>query len=199
MTWEEIVRHGKRLSVLSNLKKILHKLIVVGDTLVSNWMNILLNWIKPNKILNKFLNWIFREKILLNKSLNWIFLKKLYWVFPWIESYPEMNEWIIFWIDICHFWWKAPFFCLFWTLFGQFLGNYPIRPELMIPWLLNWIIFWIESADFFLNWIIFWIESWVKQYWIEYWMNHFLAKFKHWIESDWVSPTTTKEGDSPRW
>ena len=61
----------------------------------------------------------------------------------------------------------------------------------MIPWLMNWIIFWIESADFFLNWIIFWIESWAKQYWIEYWMNHFLAKFKNWIESDWVSDTTT--------
>ena len=57
-------------------------------------------------------------------------------------------------------------------------------------WLLNWIIFWIESAEFILNWIIIWIESWVKQYWIKYWMNHFLAKFKHWIESDWVSPTT---------
>ena len=54
---------------------------------------------------------------------------------------------------------KPPFFCLFWTLFGQFLGNFPIRPVLMIPWLLNWIIFWIESADFFeliniLNWIL---------------------------------------------
>ena len=47
---------------------------------------------------------------------------------------------------------------------------------------------WISR--FFVNWIIFWIESWLKQYWIEYWMNHFLAKFKHWIESDWVSPTT---------
>ena len=85
---------------------------------------------------------------------------------------------------------KSPLFCLFWTLFGQFLGTFPIRPVSMIPWLLNWIIFWIESAEYFLNWIIFWIESWVKQYWIEYWMNHFLAKFKHWIESDWVSPTT---------
>ena len=27
----------------------------------------------------------------------------------------------------------------------------------------------------------------MKQYWIEYWMNRFLAKFKHWIESDRVS------------
>ena len=59
----------------------------------------------------------------------------------------------------------------------------------MIPWRLNWIIFWIESADFFLNWIIFWIESWAKQYWIKYCMNHFLAKFKKWIESDWVTDT----------
>ena len=81
---------------------------------------------------------------------------------------------------------KPPFFCLFWTLFGQFLGTFPIWPVLIIPWLLNWIIFWIESAEYFLNWIIFWIESWVKQYWI----NRFLAKFKYWIESDWVSATT---------
>ena len=99
-----------------------------------------------------------------------------------------MNEWIIFWIDMCHFWWKVPFFFLFWTLFGQFLGTFPIRPVSKSPWLLNWIIFWIVSAEF-LNWIIFWIESWVKRYWIEYWINHFLAKFKHWIESDRVSNT----------
>ena len=69
------------------------------------------------------------------------------------------------------------------------MGTFPIRPVSMIPWLMNWINFWIESAEFFWNWIIFWIESWVKRYWIEYWMNHFLAKFKHWIESDWVSYT----------
>ena len=73
---------------------------------------------------------------------------------------------------------------------GQFLGNFPIRPVSMISWLLNWIIFWIESAEFILNWIIFWNGSLVKQYWIEYWMNRFLAKFKHWIESDGVSNTT---------
>ena len=85
---------------------------------------------------------------------------------------------------------KSPLFCLFWTLFGQFSGTFPIRPVSKSPWLLNWIIFWIESAEFFFNWIIFWIESWAKQYWIEYWMNHFLAKFKYWIESDWVPDTT---------
>ena len=116
------------------------------------------------------------EKMMLNNPLNWI----LSW-----------NEWMNHILNrYLPFLMKSPLFCLFWTLFGQFLGNYPIRPELMIPWLLNWIIFWIESADFFLNWIIFWIESWVKQYWIENWMNHFLAKFKYWIESDWVSLTT---------
>ena len=89
---------------------------------------------------------------------------------------------------------KSPLFCLFWTLFGHFLGTFPIQPVSMITWLLNWIIFWIESAEFFLNWIIFWIESLVKQYWIKYWMNHFLAKFKHWIESDWVSNTPSFVG-----
>ena len=41
-----------------------------------------------------------------------------------------------------------------------------------------------------LIWIIFWIESWVK----EYWMNHFLSKFKHWIESDRVSNTPMTAG-----
>ena len=44
--------------------------------------------------------------------------------------------------------------CLYLTLFGQFLGTSPIRPVSMIPWLLNWIIFWIESAEFFWNWIL---------------------------------------------
>ena len=116
------------------------------------------------------------EKIILNNPLNWI----LSW-----------NEWITQFLNrYLPFLMISPLFCLFWTLFGQFLGTFPIRPVLIIPWLLNWIIFWIESPEFILNWIIFWIESWVKQYWIEYWMNHFLAKFKYWIESDWVSLTT---------
>ena len=107
-----------------------------------------------------------------------------------IEFHGEMNEWNIFSINVCHFWWKNLFLSI-WTLFGQFLCTFPIQPVSMIPRLLNWITFWIESAEFFLNWIIFRIESWAKQYWIEYWMNYFLAKFKNWIESDWVSDTTT--------
>ena len=118
------------------------------------------------------------EKIILNNPLNWI----LSW-----------NEWITQFLNrYLPFLMISPLFCLFWTLFGQFLGIFPIWPVLIIPWLLNWIIFWIESPEFILNWIIFWIESWVKQYWIEYWMNHFLAKFKYWIESDWVSLTTSQ-------
>ena len=124
-------------------------------------------------------------KLILNNPLNWI----LSWN-EWMNH--NLNRYLPFLM-------KSPLFCLFWTLFGQFLGNYPIRPELMIPWLLNWIIFWIESADFFLNWIIFWIESWAMQYWIEYWMNHFLAKFKSWIESDWVSDTTTQTSNITSW
>ena len=109
----------------------------------------------------------------------------------WILSW---NEWITQFLNrYLPFLMISPLFCLFWTLFGQFLGTFPIRPVLIIPWLLNWIIFWIESPEFILNWIIFWIESWVKQYWIEYWMNHFLAKFKYWIESDWVSFTTMQD------
>ena len=171
-----------------------------------------------------------------------------------------MDELIIFWIDICHFWWKVPFFVYFGHFWGNFRALFPldIGPVSMIPWLLNWMMFWIESADFFelnnflnriflkkiilnnllnwilswnewmnhllnqyfqflieslllsvldtfcnffliwpvsmipwlLNWIIFWIESsefilnWIM-IWIE--LNHFLAKFKHWIDSDRVS------------
>ena len=121
------------------------------------------------------MNWIFLKKMKLNNPLNWIL--------PW-------NEWMNHILNrYLPFLMKSPLFCLFWTLFGQFSGTFPIRPVSKSPWLLNWIIFWIESAEFFLNWIIFWIESWVKRYWIEYWMNHFLAKFKHWIESDRVSNT----------
>ena len=112
------------------------------------------------------------EKIILNNPLNWI----LSW-----------NEWITQFLNrYLPFLMISPLFCLFWTLFGQFLGTFPIRPVLIIPWLLNWIIFWIES--------------WVKQYWIEYWMNHFLAKFKHWIESDRVSPIpNSPRGEGKQW
>ena len=87
---------------------------------------------------------------------------------------------------------KSPLFCLFWTLFGQFLGTFPIRPVSMIPWLLNWIIFWIESAEFLLNWIIFWIESWVMQYWIEYWIKLFFGKIQtlNWIRLGIAHPYT---------
>ena len=114
--------------------------------------------------------WPFFGQFSVSSSINDSLTTELNCLLNWIiRSYFELNN-SLHWI----------------------LGNFPIQPVLMIPWLLNWIIFWIEWADFFLNWIIFWIESLVKQYWIEYWMNHFLAKFKYWIESDWVSFTTTR-------
>ena len=54
---------------------------------------------------------------------------------------------------------QSPFFCLIWTLFGQFLGTYPYQwyPDY---WMLNWIIFfhWI-SRTFELNNILNWILS----------------------------------------
>ena len=125
------------------------------------------------KIIEYFFELNIPEKIILNNPLNWI----LSW-----------NEWITqFFNRYLPFLMKSPLFCLFWTLFGQFLGTFPIRPVSMIAWVLNWIIFWIESAEFSMIGIIFWIDSWVKQYWIEYWMNHYLAKFKHWIELDQVN------------
>ena len=104
-----------------------------------------------------------------------------------------MNEWNIFSINVCHFWWKNLFLSI-WTHFWAIFVNFSFRPVSMIPWLLNWIIFWIESAEFSLNLIMYWIESWLKQFWIEYWMNHFLAKFKYWIESDRVSKTSRWRG-----
>ena len=105
------------------------------------------------------------EKNLLNNPLNWIL--------PWNEWMTHiLNQYLPLLMK------KPLFFCLFWTLFGQFLGTFPILPVSMIPWLLNWIIFWIESAEFFFDRIIIWIESWVKQYWIEYEYESFFGKIQ---------------------
>ena len=117
--------------------------------------------------------------MMLNNPLNWI----LSW-----------NEWMNHILNrYLPFLMKSPLFCLFWTLFGQFSGTFPIRPVSKSPWLLNWIIFWIESAELFLNWIMFWIESWVEQYWIEYWMNHLnwirLGIGHHYGQHCWLETT----------
>ena len=40
---------------------------------------------------------------------------------------------------------KAPFFGPIWMPFGQVWGILQIWPVSMNPWILNWIIFWIES------------------------------------------------------
>ena len=75
---------------------------------------------------------------------------------------------------------KKKHFCLF----GHFSDSTSINDSLTteLNYLLNWIIFWIESPEFILNWIL------NNQYWIE----SFFDKLKHWIESDRVSPTLTK-------
>ena len=58
------------------------------------------------KIIECFSKLNIPEKMILNNPLNWI----LSW-----------NEWMNHsWIDICHFWWKVPFF----VYFGHFLGNF---------------------------------------------------------------------------
>ena len=116
-------------------------------------MNILLNWIKPN--LNFWINfWIEFS----GKKSYWIIFwieyswKKWYWIIPWIEFYREMNEWIIFWIDICHFWWKVPFF----VYFGHFLDNF--RALFLFDQYQRIPDYWIGSSQIknlnqFLNWI----------------------------------------------
>ena len=138
----------------------------------------------------------------LNRILNWIHHKKLFWIIFWIEfcrniyieffvelNLDEANEnesYIesIFWI----FNWKGPFL----VYFGHFLGTFLIQPVSMIPWLLNWIIYWIESPQFFLNWIIVWIEFWETNIESNIELNPFLPKFKLWIESFWVSIMANK-------
>ena len=78
-------------------------------------------------------------------------------------------------------------FCLFWTHFGHFPGTFLIRPVLMIPWHLDWIINWNESPPMFLKWIIIWIEFWSAIIESDIELNQLLPKFKHWIESNGTS------------
>ena len=80
---------------------------------------------------------------------------------------------------------KVPFYVYFghfWAIFGTFLNLSVSR----IPCLLNWITSELNQQNFSESNNIL---NWVKQYWIKYWMNHFLAKFTHWIESGRVSNT----------
>ena len=62
----------------------------------------------------------------------------------------------------------------------------------MILWLSNWILFWIESTEFILNWLKVWIEFWVSNIESLIELNHFSAKFKHWIKWDRASPTPSR-------
>ena len=78
-------------------------------------------------------------------------------------------------------------FSIFYSIFfysWHSSGIFLIWPVSMIPWLLHWIIFWIESPKFILNGISVWIEFWrctIESNQIE--LNNFLPEFKHWIES----------------
>ena len=120
----------------------------------------------------------------MNILFNWT-PNSNFWISFWIEFSKKKGFWIIFWIEYSwyHFWWKAPFF----VNFGHFLGN---LWALFLFDQYQWFPDYSIESSFELNeQIFFWIESWIKQYWIVYWMNHFLAKFKHWIESDRVSKT----------
>ena len=66
-------------------------------------------------------------------------------------------KWIIFWIDICHFWWKVSFLSIldtflgnFWAIFGHFSYSISMNDSLTIE--LNYLLNWIRN--FFLNWIL---------------------------------------------
>ena len=147
----------------------------------------------------------------MNILLNWIQLISKFWIEFWIEFTIQKLFWIIFWIEFCRniyieffvelnldesnenesyiesiFWifnWKAPLL----VYFGHFLGTFFIQPVSMIPWLLNWIIYWIESPQFVLNLIIVWIEFWETNIEWNIELNQFFPKFKLWIELFWVS------------
>ena len=64
-----------------------------------------------------------------------------------------MNEWIIFWIDICHFWWKVSFLSILDTFLGNFWASFLFNQYEWFP------DYWIElsfelNQEFFLNWIL---------------------------------------------
>ena len=115
-------------------------------------MNILLNWINPNS--NFWIEFSGKKGLWIIFGIEY-FWKIWYWIILSIEFDCEMNEWIIFWIDICHFWWKAPFFCLFCTLFWHFSYSTSINDPLTIE--LNYLLNWISRVYFELNNILNWI------------------------------------------
>ena len=79
---------------------------------------------------------------------------------------------------------KSPFFL---SILYSFRAIFWFDQYQWFPGILSWIIYWIESTP-----ILFELNNSLnrflgKQYWIKYWIESFLAKFKHWIESDRVS------------
>ena len=85
---------------------------------------------------------------------------------------------------------KSPLFLsildTFWTIFRHFSYSTSIKESLTIE--LNYLLNWISRIFFELNNILNWILG--KAILNRILMNHFLAKFKHWIESDRVSNTS---------
>ena len=133
-------------------------------------MNILLNWIQPN---SKF--W---KKNVIEKSFELNILGgKWYWIIFWIKFRQKWWKWIVYQLKVFNF-------CLFWTHFGHFPGTFLIRPVLMIPWHLDWIINWNESPPInlfemnnCLNWIL------VRHYWIRFLI---LANFAEIQTLNWI-------------
>ena len=129
------------------------------------------------RLLNNLLNWIFGKKLMVNNIFNLILL--------WSEWMDHLlNRYFQF------FYIKPPIFCLFWTLFGHSSNSTSINDSLTIE--LNFLLNWITRVYFELNNI--WIELWVSNIESNIKLNHFLAKLKHWIESDseWVSELLTR-------
>ena len=69
------------------------------------------------------------------------------------EFYCEMNEWLIFRTNICHFWWKVPFFLsildTFWSIFGHLSYSTSTNDSLTIE--MNYLLNWISRFFFELN------------------------------------------------
>ena len=67
-----------------------------------------------------------------------------------------MNEWIIFWINICHFWWRVPFLSILNTFGALFLFK-------QYQFSLNWRYFELNlgyrNIESNIEWTIFWQNS----------------------------------------
>ena len=108
------------------------------------------------------------QKNILNNLLNWIYCK--------------INRWLVYRLNIFSLCLKSHRLgFIYFRHFGTFL----IRPVSMIPWLLNLMIFWIESPEFVLNRIKGWFKFWVSKIELNIELNQigYLAGLFHAAES----------------